>query len=112
MPGGGVVVVLREMNVFEIDIFGVGFTHVCLVGTRAHLHANALEHRKVVVLAAAHPVHHGGREAEGPAGHGLGVSPQDEAEVDVEEAAVGAEHDVVQVPVADACWLVWIWERG
>lgn len=73
---------------------------------RTYVDAEALKESEVGMLAPAHTVHHGGGQAEGAAGHGLlWVAPQDEAEVDVQHAAVGAEHDVVQVPVADACVL-------
>lgn len=68
----------------------------------SHLAAVPLEPGVVLVSLAAHGIGHLTREAEGR-WEGLGVVAENEAEVDVEEVARRQHHDVVQMPVTDAC---------
>mmetsp|Transcript_15936 Transcript_15936/g.64259 ORF Transcript_15936/g.64259 Transcript_15936/m.64259 type:complete len:534 (-) Transcript_15936:632-2233(-) len=69
---------------------------------RVRLAALGLELLRVVrIVGVAHRLGHLLGQSEGRRVR-LGVLAEDEAKVDVEEAAVGAHHDVVEVPVADA----------
>lgn len=68
----------------------------------SHLAAVPLEPGVVLVSLAAHGIGHLTREAEGR-WEGLRVVAEDETEVDVEQVARRQHHDVVQMPVTDAC---------